>query len=306
MSPIGNNFDDLFASVFSTPLNEPSDIEAMPHQQTNPHALPSLDNLNDLAVSEQDQYQSQDMGAVDVSGFDSGFDSPPSEPRRCCLTMALEILTQLFPNAPTACSLSGNQIGSCKVPTIESVISENKQIIEAINNMLDCHCSQDEYLLAIISLIVFKVMAWYAAAAGDKSLADNGMSWTNSFVALSDRQRTNSFGEQVLHLPTTIGNYCVDGNDRSRMAAQLVLSELHRVQRLVNLLSKRLETIRLRNACLSRTSSGSSSVADSGDVQIMEKRASPLSAPTFHQLEADLRKRLRTVSSDTIDILRLE
>lgn len=214
---------------------------------------------------------------------------------------------QLFPNAPTACTLPGSQAAACQTPTMDSVISENKRIIEAIGKLLDCPCSQDEYLLAIVSLVVFKVMAWYSAAAGDKSLMDNGMSWNNPFVARAEQQGPSSFGEHVLQVPTTVGNYCVDGNDRSRMAAQLVLSELHRVQRLVNSLSKRLESIRLRNCSLpSPSSTASSCYGDSGDSQIVDAKVSPLSAPTFSQLETDLRKRLRMVSSETIDILRRE
>lgn len=213
---------------------------------------------------------------------------------------------QLFPNAPTACTLSASQPATCQVPTMESVISENKRIIDAISKLLECPCSQDEYLLAIISLVVFKTMAWYSAAAGDKSLMDNVMGGSNPFVARPEQQRHSSFGEHVLQVPTTIGNYCVDGNDRSRMAAQLVLSELHRVQRLVNSLSKRLESIRLRSCSLPSPSSASSNCGDSGDSQIMDAKVSPLSAPTFSQLETDLRKRLRMVSSETIDILRRE
>ena len=302
LTPNATNFDDLFASVFSSPMLETSDFESPPQHPTRSHAPPPVGTLSGLSFSKQDLFPSQDLAAGELLGFDPS----SSEPRRCCLTVAVEILTQLFPNAPTACTLSGSQVGTRKVPTTESVISENKQNIGAISSMLDCPCSQDEYLLAIISLIVFKLMAWYAAAAGDKSLMDNGVSKSNSLVAHPERPSPSAFGEHVLHLPTTIGDYCVDGHDRSRMAAQLVLSELHRVQRLVNLLSKRLESIRLRNGSLSSPSSASSCCADSGDALGIETRASSLSASTFDQLEADLRKRLRTVSSETIDILRRE
>lgn len=213
---------------------------------------------------------------------------------------------QLFPNAPTACTLPGSQATLCTVPTMESVLAENKRIIDSIGKLLDCPCSQDEYLLAIISLVAFKIMAWYSAAAGDKMLMDGGMSFSNPFVARPERQSLSSFGEQVIQVPTTIGNYCVDGTDSSRMAAQLVLSELHRVQRLVNSLAKRLESIRVRNCNLPSPSSASSSYGDPGDIQTVDAKVTPLSVPTFSQLETDLRKRLRMVSSETIEILRRE
>ncbi len=301
-TPSATNFDDLFASVFPSPMLETSEIGVPPPPDTQMDAPLPMDMLDEFSVSQQDLFSWADFG-MDHS---LGVETPPPEPRRCCLTVALELLSQLFPNAPTACTLAGSQATTCTVPTMESVISENKQIIEAASKVLDCPCSQDEYLLAIISLVVFKIMAWYAAAAGEKSVMDHGVSANNPFVARPERQNPVAFGEHVLHLPTTIGNYCVDGHDRSRMAAQLVLSELHRVQRLVNVISKRLECIRLHHSGVASSSTASSNEADSGDTQVMEARVSPLSAPTFYQLEADLRKRLRTVSSETIDILRRE
>lgn len=307
LSDSTTNFDELFASVF-TPMLETSSMEAPlqsdPHLTTPPPPLPtSMVGLDDMSICNQDYFSCEDFGLGDMVGFGT----PPPEPRRCCMSVALDLLMQLFPNAPTACTMPGSQPATCKVPNLDSVISENKRIIEAITKLLDCPCSQDEYLLAIVSLVVFKIMAWYSAAAGDKSLMDPGMSGNNPFVARPEQLGPSSFGEHVLQAPTTIGNYCVDGNDRSRMAAQLVLSELHRVQRLVNSLSKRLENIRVRNCGLPSPSSASSSCyGDSGDSQIHDAKVTPLSAPTFSQLETDLRKRLRMVSSETIDILRRE
>ena len=150
-------------------------------------------------------------------------------------------------------------------------------------------------------------MAWYAAAAHDKSLGNDGMEWGDKFHTHLDHPLSTSSVERVLHLPTVIGHYCVDGNDQSRMAAQLVLSELHRVQQLVNLLSNRFQGITIRN-CDSSSFSGSdsNSVSDTSDGSAYTRRSSPLSGSTFFQLEADLRKRLRAVSSEVIDILRGE
>jgi hypothetical protein len=74
------------------------------------------------------------------------------------------------------------------------------------------------------------------------------------------------------------------------MRAQLVLSELHRVQRLVELLSKRLENVRQRTDATSGTES----------TGIFEDT---ISASIFVQLEADLRRRLLAVSKETMDIL---
>ena len=145
----------------------------------------------------------------------------------------------------------------------------------------------------------------YAAAAREKPSFDEDMNWTEQ---QSDRpSRTRTYSEEVLQFPPSIDGYSSDGSDQGRMAAQLVLSELHRVQRLVNLLSQRLESVRLRNHVASSGSSSSlDSIAEDSvvGVSLSSTAGSPLSSPTFDQLEADLRKRLRAVSFETIDVLR--
>lgn len=308
--------------------------------------------------------------------------STASHPPTCCFTVALDILTRLFPNAPAGCSLAGSATpggssgrGSAEsdrgARTIDSVISENKQVIESLTNLLDCHCSQDEYLISIMTLIVLKVMSWYAAAAADDSISpsspfttrqhqprqqpqksfltarpgsglDPGPTASSGSASASPADRTalssssslslslssSSYGsslgsEQVLRAPATVGNYCVAGHHQGRMAAQLVLSELHRVQRLVNALAKRLESVRLRAAgeaeCGSGFSAGSGSLGmesssggggnggggnGGGEATNFGVRAAPFSVLTFRRLEEDLRRRLRMLSTETIDVLR--
>jgi hypothetical protein len=208
----------------------------------------------------------------------------------CCLLRALGLLKQLFRNAATACTCSkkqGYSHTSCQLPTIQSVIAENEQTIEAISNMLQCPCSQDGYLLAIMSLIVFKILGWYAAAAKEipeAPVTEDGQNSDNPKT--ESRRHSSCHSEQVLQFPTIVGSYCLDGEDQGRMAAQLVLSELHRVQRLVNQLSSRLKAADGQDA------------AREGDI------ASPFSATMLNQLEADLRKRLRALSLEIVDMLR--
>lgn len=203
-------------------------------------------------------------------------------------------MLQLSPNAATGCAMPGNQQGgSCRAYTVESVISENKQVIESITKLIDCPCSQDEYVVAIASLVVFKVMGLYAAVASEGSQVDEFIDWNSN--SGSDLTKSSSLDVQDLHHPTTVGNNCMQDNEQGRMAAQLVLSELHRVSRLVNILSQRLGNIRLRN----KLPSGSRSSLMGYGVGVPA-----LSVPTFELLEQDLRKRLKAVSSETIERLR--
>ncbi|KKK21821.1 hypothetical protein ARAM_004348 [Aspergillus rambellii] len=222
----------------------------------------------------------------DITGtaaLSSGSSFPNTHP--CCLTICLEILMRLFPNAPVGCQRPGSEDEPSKLCTIESVIADNKQIMDTIQTVLECRCAQDEYVVTLVSLIVLKVMGWYVAAARDRpsgAVRDGGMDWEGGLH--SRRPSSSSFDEEVLHLPTIIGGYCIDGHHQSRMAAQLVLSELHRVQRLL----------------------GRSSVLDSGGPLPMlpGPGISPLSSNTLSHLEDDLRRRFRAVSSETIEILR--
>lgn len=201
----------------------------------------------------------------------------------CCLLHALGLMKQLFPNASTACMRSKKQeFENSLLPTMQSVIAENEEIIEAIGNMLQCPCSQDTYLLAIMSLIIFKVLDWYAAAARETPMVDDSQSQGKSH----HRGSLSHHSEQVLQFPTIVGSYCIDGENQGRIAAQLVLSELHRVKRLVNLLSSRLKNI-ISEQTLDE-----------------EGITSPFSATMLLQLEADLCKRLRALSLEIVSMLR--
>lgn len=211
-----------------------------------------------------------------------GFQNSRSDGSCCCLLRAIGLLNWLFRNWPTACVCSKGQEPShttCQLPTVQSVFAENERTITAINNMLQCLCSQDGYLLAIMALIVFKVLGWYAAAAKAMPEGETTEEIENRCISLCHPER-------VQQCPTVVDSYCLDGEDQGRMAAQQVLSELHHVQKLVNELSSRLKA------------------ADSQDKMRKVDVTSPFSSTMLNQLGADLRTRLRTLSSEIVDMLR--
>ncbi|KAL2819644.1 aflatoxin regulatory protein-domain-containing protein [Aspergillus cavernicola] len=297
---INSDLGQLFASLSPSHVDEPDEMDTDLH----------LHGLGELSVADPSSALMQGLEGPD------SIPAPASTPKThpCCLAICLDILMRLFPNARVSCQQPGSQDGPSKLCTIESVIEDNKQILDTIQTVLECRCAEDEYVATLVSLIVFKVLGWYVAVARDRSsdpgpdeLASGGFESGSH----SRRPSMSSFEEQVLHLPTVIGGYCVDGHHQSRMAAQLVLSELYRVQRLVTLVSRRLEALRHRSpSSESSTSSSSvsSSVLDSGggygSLALSGIPTSPLSSTTLAHLEDDLRKRLRAVSSETINILR--
>ncbi|KAL4807468.1 aflatoxin regulatory protein-domain-containing protein [Aspergillus unguis] len=212
--------------------------------------------------------------------------TPVSKSGPCCLAVCLDILLRLCPNAQAGCERSGSR-GSLKLCTIDSIIEDNKEIIDTVQTVLSCGCAEDGYVATLVSLILLKVLDWYVAARDQPSSSD-GLDWTTSCIT-SHSPSIASSDEQLLHLPAVVGGY-VDDHYQSRMAAQLVLSELHRVQRLITLVGQRLDGIRSQS--IDPTSSSIPSVSTG------------LPSSTLSHLEDDLRKRLRAVSSETIDILR--
>ena len=207
-----------------------------------------------------------------------------------CLVQALGSMKQLFPSPADPCMTWATQ-GPDKAtatPTIQAVIARNEATIEALSAMLQCSCSQDAYLLSVMALIVFKVLGWYAAVARKTpSLQD--------FEACCSSQSPPF--EPVRQSPTIAGgSYYLDGADSARMAAQLILSELHRVRRLVDQLLSKLEVQ------AAKKSRGGPKTPEGMDLE--DGMALSLSAVMYDQLDNDLRKRLRALSCEMLDRLR--
>ncbi|KAG7287774.1 hypothetical protein NEMBOFW57_007289 [Staphylotrichum longicolle] len=192
-----------------------------------------------------------------------------------------------------------------KGPTMQHVVAKNKQTLEAIQIMLECPCSgaDNSYLLAVISLVILKVLGWYKAAVQDLPVAmwtqqhrssvgnpRKGEADNDPIPTRERRRRPACHAERVLQTPAVIDGYRLDGDDQARMAAQLVLSELHRVQRLVNVLGSRLK----------QGPEGGGRNSGSGN-----PGGTPVFSPAwFGQLETDLRKRVRSLSLEIVDMLR--
>ncbi|KAI7977456.1 hypothetical protein EIK77_007078 [Talaromyces pinophilus] len=245
-----------------------------------------------------------DNRATTTTDGDKTLDNSPY----CCLTRSLELLKKQFPGS-TACACETTARGGdendaraihYRTHNIESVIQENKRTLEAIDNMLQCPCSGGDYLLAIISLVVFKVLDWYTAVVHGAQEAqlglddsDNDSNIHNSKWGIKS-QRVLCHSEQVvLQTPAVVCGYHIDGDHKGRMAAQLVLSELHRVQRLVNLMSDRL-----------RSTEPVSTDCDVNDNNGRDTAPQFMSSTWFNKLESDIRERVCTLSFEIVDMLR--
>ncbi|KAI1504043.1 aflatoxin regulatory protein-domain-containing protein [Biscogniauxia marginata] len=327
---LSTELDDFFNSPLSFPVGDPSDTDILgqanffstglsSHSNSNSHnnSTPSLIEpfpLFENAITEISLPSSDSSPPMkDTLSYLALNDTISAEPPACsCLFQALGLMKQLFPNQPTACrkrspSTQGVDKPNTPTPTVQDVVAKNEATIEAVSAMLQCPCSHDGYLLTIMSLIVFKVLGWYAAAARKSDLhgGSNSSSSANSNGSNrgSPSPHASPKSEHLGQEPSiATSDYCLDGEDSGRMAAQLVLSELHRVQRLVNQLSQKLKIQAAKKSGAPDTpdSSGFSSTVMDYETGL------PLSAVMLDQLEADLRKRLKSLSLEIVEGLRRE
>lgn len=221
-----------------------------------------------------------------------------------CLPRALDLLKQLTPGPNAPCSLSGRPLDmnchdNASRPTIQTVIAQNRQTIDDVRSILECPCSSDDSLTMVLTLVICKVFGWYAAAAR----VSVPSSRSSSIASSSSSSGSQSPIEQLAHEPVVVGNYCLDGEDSPYMAGQLVLSELHRVQRIVNMLSMRL-TGPSAFPCSEANELRKDGVLDSKYSEAFSM--SLFSAPLLHHLERDLRKGLKRLSLDIVRELERE
>jgi hypothetical protein len=185
-----------------------------------------------------------------------------------CLTRTLDLLKLLVARNVSPQASSCDLAVEDQLATVGAVNALNKRTIDALTRILQCACSTDTYLLTIASLVVFRMLNGYAQVAHDTAAAHN----------VDD-----------------------DGEDLGRVAAQLVLGELHLVQGLVNQLALRLR------ACVSRRPSRQDKFGFLNESP-SPTRASDTSPDFFYpmldQLEPELRSRIRSLSFEVIALLQ--
>ena len=201
-----------------------------------------------------------------------------------------------------------NQNNQC-FADIQQLILRNDQIVKSLDSILNCSCSQqDGYLLTILSLILFRSLDRYAAAA---QLAC-GVKYSGAHSEAAQSGRVEHYQHEMDLSPSswyqTQGSdhnmYPDSGEHQGRLAIQTVLGELHHVQKLVKCLSERFRGVGIglppSNPIATAGEQFSTKIVDSLEC----RRSGPFSKTMFDQVEADLRRRLRMVSSLTVDMLR--
>ena len=216
-----------------------------------------------------------------------------------CLTSALGSLNELSTNASNLCTMQNFQDGQSP---IQSALVDKERMVKAVDNVLRCPCSQDGYLLTILALIVFKILDWYAAAGR----AAPAMGPSRTSHQHHQDQTLNNYWSLCYQRKSDTG--IENKEDFGRVAAQMVLGELHRAQKLVNKLSTRLGEHKLGHTEEQRHNDSTGITNNNLDAIKANCKGGgstrPFSMITLNQLEIDLRRRLRTVSAGIVDELR--
>lgn len=341
--PVATSIDHTIASSALTSFDTELDgffasLSPYPGLETPPHdfmSLPScadsvsisLESSDPIALISEHDLSAAEDACSNVPFLTNPQISPNGEPSTtrhvesvpaalptpspcCCLTIALGLLKELLSGTEKACVQPDEQIYSgaagSPLPTIQWLIADYQQTVEATDSILQCSCSQDVYLLAVLSIVGFKILDRYAAAGRAALIVK--MTATTTMADKYNQFQQSPSNQNHVHTrsssqDTGSSSSCIDIEDSGRVAAQMVLSELHHAQRLVNGFVTQLKEHRVDGGTgvgLDATRNSSSVLDILCDTRDTTR---PFSTAMINQMEADLRRRLRNISMSIVDII---
>nr|POE78413.1 monodictyphenone cluster transcription factor [Quercus suber] len=208
-----------------------------------------------------------------------GVDSLP--PRRdtsrpSCAHLSLAIAMMHQPSPQQAARLGTLQTST----TVQATMIRIEANIDKVFHMLRCSCGSDAYVVVMLAMNTFKILDWFEAAASLESWRTRDSLDSSAVSPFSDVE---------------------EDEDESLLAAQKILSKLHRVQSLVGLLSERIQA-------LVPTASQHDVDVPSRNMDVVERSLrDPTAIDTplprfafFRNLELDLRTRTRNLAQNVI------
>lgn len=217
-----------------------------------------------------------DFGASGSGLIDppSVFQAPPGDSGCSCLTRALGLLSEPLPHQARSrdpCS---------SPPSFQDVLVQNHRACNTVAGILQCTCATDPYVLVVLALVTFTLFEWWAAAAG---IGQN---------------------EGLVQPPRAgMGGYDSEGEDLGRIAGQVVLSKLHGVQRVVNLLAQQLQGLQQPSSVAVNVNAPFESSMQT-PLQEGKPISAPLSTRLSQSLEAEMKQRLRDLARSIIERLQ--
>ncbi|KAF2238275.1 hypothetical protein EV356DRAFT_507364 [Viridothelium virens] len=299
---INNDFDDFLTSPVDSFDLEPFD----PNDSTpGPNEVAKLllsgatdpDPISETSMNGHlNTYNTSLHSLTSQSLLDSNTGVGEASDSTCrCLMQALDLMKKLS-STKTSCGVQSNRPGTAGVPSAETIVLENKQTLEAITDMLRCSCAEDSYLLTFLSMIIFKILGRYAAAAPKQQ--------GEEIEEVNKHNGNTSTRRQ----PRPAGSHSLGEDGVRRMSAQLILSELHRVQNCVNQLSPRLNSGEMGEVSSKRLRSPDREVPGRErscfPLANDDTSVTPFPTTVLDHLGIGLRQSLSMLSSYIIDVLR--
>ncbi|KAI8625044.1 hypothetical protein F5Y19DRAFT_490082 [Xylariaceae sp. FL1651] len=233
-----------------------------------------------------------------------------------CLVQIMGLMKQLFPRpSPFAAFATTGAAITPAIPSVSAIIERNRSSMEAVRTALSCSCSDDPHMLAVIAHIVSKLLGWYVVAVQRAISAPSELlstvnsksegGGTNGITSSADDSTGNSnrrpSSSTIIsppysnHEPSHWETERTE-NDSGRMAAQLVLGELHLAQRLVTDLVSKLKS--------QPPLHGDSELAGLPLSKAAASLLLPLSGTVLDLLGNNLKDQLKTLSLGIIKRLR--
>lgn len=266
---------------------EPTDMTVLPRA-----APSSTETMDDTPpeLSSKSQVLAETLVSV----------SRASDTTSCgCLVQALGLLNTLCAAESSTSSslgttLSTNEPRDAGGATTPTVLAENKRSIQAVSNKLAClSCGEDSFLLTVLFMVIMKILEKYARVARARTPNDEALLLDPAIRSASGIGQDGTAASDLERV------------EEERRTRQLVLGELHRVQRVVNSLSMRLRAPEERDGPivgheLEYWASYGKPLADEAE----RSTGAPFSAGTLERMESDVRQSLSGLSAKIISDLR--
>ncbi|KAI4162078.1 MAG: hypothetical protein LQ342_004248 [Letrouitia transgressa] len=160
-------------------------------------------------------------------------DKIDSEPN--CTALALNSLRALHSPRQTCLCSSNSELVARQPRMTDSVLSINKNAIDAIGRILRCTCSSHAQTQILLTLICTQLIVWYRAIVAVDHSDSTDPTVSSASPSGFEASKTHSDRiEQVFYQPITIGEYYCHSKVDRKIRAHLVSSELQRLARLMS------------------------------------------------------------------------
>ncbi|PVI07069.1 hypothetical protein DM02DRAFT_349634 [Periconia macrospinosa] len=235
-----NNSPEIFNPVPQFPHNPPSygNHVRTTSVQSQPEMYAPINNVSSPPLSSPQYFGMQQQQQLPVFSPSKLVTSPPpmvsaplptppssaTTPNHDCTQFAFQTLNSLY-SPPTTQPNSGDfSTSSNGIPTLDTVLSTNKSAVDKLFVLLGCPCSANPHFSTTIAFTIVKILSWYQAISGAKP---------------SPGESSVTQMEIFTHTPISLGEFKLEGEDEHTLRTQLVLTELRKVEKLIDKFSER-------------------------------------------------------------------